>query len=363
VTRTQHVLESGLKAGLHVGAQCFVAREGAVIADIAIGSARQGVPMQPDTLMMWMSACKPVAAVAIAQLWERGALRLDDPVARHLPEFAARGKEAVTIRHLLTHTAGFRALPGDWEQQPWDRIVAAVCDMRLEKNWAPGRKAGYHVATSWYILGELVRRLDGRPFQQYIRDAIFLPIGMKDSWIGIPPEQYRAYGDRIGFLHDTSGTAPKAPIFWDTEEGAALCRPAGNGRGPVSELARFYQMLLNGGSLDGQRILSPQTVEAILAPHRVGMYDHTFRHVMDWGLGFIINSARYGNDTVPYGFGPRASDRAVGHSGHQSACAFIDREYNLVAAVICNGMPNEVRHHVRMREILEAVYDDAGISA
>ena len=186
-------------------------------------------------------------------------------------------------------------------------MIAAVCDARLETGWVPGRKAGYHVATSSYILAELVRRLDGRPYPQYVREAIFEPIGMNDSWIGMPPERYRAYGDRIGLLHDTSGAEPVADHFWDTEEGAALCRPAGNGRGPIRELGRLYQMLLNKGEWEGSRILSPQTVEAIVSPHRVGMYDHTFRHVMDWALFFIVNSARYGRDTVPYGFGPHAS--------------------------------------------------------
>ena len=120
-------------------------------------------------------------------------------------------------------------------------------------------------------------------------------------------------------------------------------------------------MLLNEGELDAARVLSPQTVEAILAPDRVGMYDHTFRHVMDWSLGFIVNSARYGRDTVPYGFGPFASDRTVGHAGHQSTIAFIDREHDLVVALICNGMPGEVRHHVRMREILTSIYQDLGL--
>jgi CubicO group peptidase (beta-lactamase class C family) len=318
--------------------------------------------MRRDTLMIWMSACKPVAAVAVSQLWERGVLDLDDPVATHIPEFATRDKEQITIRHLLTHTAGFRGIAGEWEQQPWDEVIAAVCDARQEPGWVPGRKAGYHVATSWYILAELVRRLDGRPFPQYVREAIFEPLGMHDSWIGMPPERYRAYGDRIGLMHDTSGATPKADLFWDTEPGAAMCRPAGNGRGPIRELGRFYQMLRNKGELEGTRVLSPPTVEAILAPHRVGMYDHTFRHVMDWGLGFIVNSARYGIDTVPYGFGPHASDRAVGHSGHQSTVAFIDPEHQLVVALVCNGMPGEVKHHLRTREILTALYERLGLT-
>lgn len=197
--RTRDAIATGMERGLHVGAQLFVGgRDGRVLADVAWGQARPGVPMRPDTLMIWMSATKAVAAVAVAQLWERGLLGLDDAVSRHIPAFGTRGKEAVTIRHLLTHTAGFRGLAGEWERQPWDDVIAAVCDARLEAGWEAGKKAGYHVATSWYILGELVRRLDGRPFENYVRETIFEPLGMVDSWVGMPPERYRAYGAEPG---------------------------------------------------------------------------------------------------------------------------------------------------------------------
>ncbi len=114
--------------------------------------------MGTETLIVWMSSTKPIAAVAVAQLWERGKLELDDPVVRHIPEFGSNGKEAITIRHLLTHTAGIRGIAGRWEQQPWEKIVETICAMRIEPGWEPGKKAGYHVATSWYILAEIVRR-------------------------------------------------------------------------------------------------------------------------------------------------------------------------------------------------------------
>src|SRR5207248_3099545 len=178
---------------------------------------RRGVAMQPDTLMLWLSAAKPITAVAIAQLWERGKLELDDPVARHIPEFAANGKDAITIRHILTHTAGFRAVLGKWEDQPWDGIIAAICEARPEPNWVPGEKAGYHPTTSWYILGELIQRLSGKRFQQNVRDEIFVPIGMNDTWIGMPAKRYRDYGDRIGFLHDTSKGEARPAFSSDTE--------------------------------------------------------------------------------------------------------------------------------------------------
>ena len=107
--RTTTILEEGMAAGLHIGAQVYVAHRGKSVADFAIGEARPGVAMTTDTLTLWLSACKPVGAIAIALLMERGRLGLDDPVTDFLPEFGEKGKAAVTIRHLLTHTAGLRS--------------------------------------------------------------------------------------------------------------------------------------------------------------------------------------------------------------------------------------------------------------
>jgi CubicO group peptidase (beta-lactamase class C family) len=368
LTRTAAVIRRGMAAGEHVGAQVYVSRGGEVAADFALGLARSSpdVAMRNNSLCLWMSATKPVAAVAVAQLWERGLLELDDPVAKHLPPFAARGKDAVTIRHLLTHTGGFRALAGNWEERPWDEIVAAVCDARPEPDWVPGRKAGYHLATSWYVLGELVRRLDPqrRPFERYVREMICEPLGMNDSWVGLPPERYRAYGERIAFMHETTEpAAPRSAHRSDTEAGAAACRPGSNGRGPVRELGFFYEMLLGRGQRNGSRVLSPQSVEAITAPHRVGMYDHTFRHTMDWGLGFLINSSRYGPGPAPYGYGPHASPRTFGHGGSQCCSAFADPEHQLAVAILWNGRPGEQRHDRRLRETLSALYEDLNLVA
>jgi CubicO group peptidase (beta-lactamase class C family) len=365
--RTLPVIHRGMAEGDHVGAQVYVSRGGGVVADVALGRARSApdVPMRAESLCLWLSATKPVAAVAITQLWERGLLELDDPVARHLPPFAARGKEAVTVRHLLTHTGGFRALAGNWEDRPWDEIIAAVCDARLEPDWVPGRKAGYHLATSWYVLGELVRHLDpqGRPFEQYVREMIFEPLGMNDSWVGLPSQRYRAYGERIAFTHDTTGAAaPRSPHPLDTESGAAVCRPGSGGRGPVRELGFFYEMLIGAGRRNGNRVLSPQSVEAITAPHRVGTYDHTFRHTMDWGMGFLINSSRYGPGPAPYGYGPHASPRTFGHGGSQCCSAFADPEHGLAVAIVWNGRPGEQRHDRRLRETLTALYQDLGLA-
>src|SRR5688572_27879482 len=148
----------GIDQRLQIGAQLYVSLGRETIADIAVGEARRGTPMRTDTLMLWLSSGKPITAVAIAQLWQRNRLDLDDPVARHIPEFAANGKGAITIRHLLTHTAGFRAVPGNWEDQPWDQLISTLAAARPEPNWTPGAKAGYHPTTTWYILGQIIQR-------------------------------------------------------------------------------------------------------------------------------------------------------------------------------------------------------------
>lgn len=361
--RTPALIRQGMEEGLHLGAQGFVFLDGETVADFAVGEVRPGEPLSTDTLMLWLSSGKPVAAVAVAQLWERGRMNLDDPVMRHLPAFGQNGKEPVTIRHLLTHTGGFRPPEAVWRAAPWDEILQGIYDAPLEPGWVPGRDAGYHIASSWYVLGEIVHQLDGRPYADYVREEIFLPLHMWDSWVGMPPEERHAYGNRIGTVYDTSRRDLDPLPFWTSEEALAVSRPGGNAVGPIRELGRFYEALLNRGEWQGARILRPQTVEALTARHRVGVVDKTFRHVMDWGLGFIVNSNQYGIDTVPYGFGRHASPRAFGHGGQQSSVGFADPEHGLAVALAFNGLPGEPRHNRRIREVLTALYEDLSLTS
>jgi CubicO group peptidase (beta-lactamase class C family) len=357
IPRTSAIIEQGIADGLHIGAQIFASVHGKIIADAAFGLARPGVPMTTDHLMLWLSCSKPIAAVAIGQLWERGRLDLDDRASLHVPEFAARGKEAITIRQILNHTCGFRSAALTWTAEPWEKVVTNVCAAPLETNWVPGRKAGYHLAGSWYVLGEIVRRLDGRPYEKYVREEIFLPLEMNDSWFALSPETFRDFGNRIGLLHDTTGPTPAANFIADTEAGCALCRPGASGRGPIRELGFFHEMILGKGTRNGRKILSPQTVEALIARHRCGMFDHTFKHLMDWSLGFVPDNNHYGPDT-PYGYGCHCSPRAVGHSGRQSSVGFCDPEFGLAVAMVFNGCPGDAMHTERMNKTLAALYED-----
>ncbi|HEX7165794.1 MAG TPA: serine hydrolase domain-containing protein [Acidimicrobiales bacterium] len=361
--RTHAALERGRADGYHPGAQLEVSVGGERVASIAIGEARPGVAMTTDTLVPWFSCTKAVTAAAVAQQWERGAIGLDDAVAEHVPEFAANGKEGVTVRHVLTHTGGFRhAGQGLW-REGWETAVAAVCAAQLEEGWVPGERAGYHDVSGFLVLGEVVRRVTGRPFDAYVAEEILEPLDMADSWLALTPERFAAYGSRMGVMYDTKAKASPR-VLPGYEDGSAFLHPhpSGSGVGPMRDLARFYEMLLGGGELDGQRVLSPQTVEAMTARHRTSLVDETFGTIIDWGLGLLVNSFHYRDRATPYGFGRHASRRAAGHGGRQSSLAFFDPEHAVAVAVCCNGMPGEPGNHRRTQPILNAIYEDLGLA-
>jgi CubicO group peptidase (beta-lactamase class C family) len=363
--RTGAELERGVGGGLQLGGQLYVSRDGAAVADAAFGEAKPGVAMTREHRMLWMSSTKPLAALAIAQLWERGALGLDDPVSRHLPAFAAGGKAGVTVRHLLTHTGGVRMLDVGWPALDWDAIVAKICAQRLEPRWVPGRKAGYHLASSWFVLGELVRRLDGRPFERYVREELLEPAGATDSFVGMPVELYRATRERIAPMFDVSDVpAGGVPRELDVtgEEKLVRSNPGANGCGPIRELAFLYEALRAGGERSGRRLLSAQTVEAVVARQRVGLVDQTFRAKLDWGLGVIVDSKHYGEANAPYGYGPHAGPRTFGHSGARSSTAFCDPDAGLVVALAVNGLPDDDTHRRRFERLTAAIYEDLGLA-
>lgn len=361
--RASALIEQGISDGLHLGAQCSVSIDGQIADCEAFGEARPGHSMTTETIQCWLSSVKPVTAVAVLQLVQEGEWAMDQRIAALIPEFAAGGKEGITLRHLLTHTGGFRT--GDaleWRDESWEAALARVCAAPLESGWSPGQRAGYHVEGSWYILGELLSRLTGQPFQQAIHERVFAPLDIRRGWIGMPEAVIERERPRIGglWVAKADGCAPHP--FADTEAGFRHVRPGSNGRGPIRELRRFYEDLLAGWLRDESRLLSRDMIRAMTSRQREGLVDETFRHRMDWGWGFALDNKRYGADTVPYGFGRHSSDTTFGHGGAQSSVAMADPDHALVIALAFNGMPGEPRHHRRLRTVLSALYEDLGLA-
>lgn len=335
--------------GLHPGGQIVVRRYGKTLADHAFGHARPGIAMTPDTVQLWMSAGKPLAAVAILQQVAAGRITLDTRVADVLPAFGLHGKAAITLRHLLTHTAGFRGPLNNFAPGPWEAILSRVYALKQEPGWTPGDKAGYHVASSWFVIGELVRKLDGRSFDVYVRDQVLRKVGADDSSVGLLMAEVDALGDRLAVVEpDFPGNSPDASV---------VPRPGANARGPMRDLAAFYESLLN----HDERLLPAELSKQMVARQRENLFDETFKQTVDWGWGLKLDSKRYGQQET-YGYGPHASDHTFGHSGNQCACAFADPAHGLVVAWCVNGMPGEPKHQARQNAIHKAVYEDLGLA-
>lgn len=361
LNRMRAVFERGVQTGEHTGAQVFAAVEGETVVDEAIGAVAR------DDVMLWMSAGKPLTAVAVLAEVDAGRLGLDEPVAAHLPDFGSRGKAAITLRHLLTHTGGFRAAVIDHPRASWAESVAAVNAARLEPNWTPGERGGYHVATSWYTLGALLEAATGRSASEAVQAAVSSPLGLTDTHVGMTAD---AHAELVaaGRLRTTWNTAKKPPVDegYAEERWCTSPRPGANNWGPAASLARLYRMLLEecdpAGTLDGRRVLEEATAVAMTSRQREGLRDATFRATIDWGLGVAIDSKHHGLERVPYGFGPHASASAFGHGGNQCSVGFADPAHGLAAAVVWDGMPGEAAHQQRLHATLGALCEDLGLA-
>lgn len=359
--RTIEVIEQGLQQGLHLGVQMYVSRHGEPLLDAAFGESRPGQPMLRETSQFWFSCSKPITAVAVAQMRERGRLEFSDPVSQFIPEFAQHGKENITLHHILTHTGGFRAANQVDPNASWDETLAFICATPLEPDWTPGARAAYHPIASWFLLAEIVQRLDGRPYPQYVRDEIFLPLGMTQSWLGMPVEVFKNLGHRRGAFFSVRPGERVSGAYWDTEEDSTACRPGSNARGPAYELGQFLEMLRRGGSSPSKPIIQARSIAEMTQRHRVGLYDETFQQTIDWGLGFLISTPPPPGGILSYGFGAHASSKAYGHGGMQSSIAFVDPESDLVVCWICNGLCGERLHRQRNHDFNTAIYQDLGL--
>jgi CubicO group peptidase (beta-lactamase class C family) len=350
------ILERRQADGWHRGAQCYVSIGGEAVVDVAVGESEPGRAMEPDDVMLWYSAGKPVTAVAVLQLVERGRLGLDDLVGTYVGGWG-NGKEACTVRHVLVHTGGFPM----WGDKSFDQDIphreAVERIAAAPAQWEPGTAAGYHPVTGWRILAEIVEVVDGRPLAQYVHDEVATPLGLDATFLGVPLDVQATLGSRLVPVEWRGHTVPRSnpgggvrlvPYYIDRYHNepwhVAKVEPAGGMRGPARQLAAFYESLLGYGP----PVLAPTTVEMMTKVHRWGLHDPVFAMPTPWGLGVAVD--------ISGGTGWRA----FGHDGLASSRAFADPECGLVTAVVANGLAGIVEAEQRIAEITTAVYDALG---
>ena len=335
--------------------QIYVSVAGQCLLNAGFGMAAVKQPMTESTMMLWRSAGKPLTSAVILKLCEQGRARLDTTLADVIPTTRGLVISEVTIRQLLSHTSGLPLIETGWPHCTWNDTLARIYRVGAIE---PG--SAYQPQSTWFLLGEILQRLDSgqRSFNTILTEDLLAPIGIGDVWCGLAED------------HATTLTG-RLPEFTVTERGDLdtsdysvepwLTRPSPgvNLRGPVRELGRFYEMLLNKGMNPlGQTVLQSETVANMTSSHRTGMFDDTMQHVVDLGLGLFLDSNRYGENSVPYGFGKYCSPDTFGHGGAQCAMAFCDPGHKLVVAWAANGLCREPQHQRRNRAINEAIYED-----
>lgn len=347
------LFQAEIERGIETGVQLSVSCRGQVV-DLAVGDNGDGHPMALDTFVPWTCSSKPLGALAFAQAWEAGAVDLDTPVSKVLPEFTGGGKERVRVRDLLTHAVGV-ADPvmaidtggtdlGDFAWSDIDALIwAVICDASAGP--LPGSTMVYNPVTTWFLLDRVLNTLNG----------------------GQSGDSYRGLLQRLG-LTATLGLDPDLPEHLrakvtappDEEEGlrymelaSALPLPGVGVWGHMRDLRVVGEVLLSKGLHEGVPLLRPSTVEALTATHWPGSPDRSICDTdFPYGLGIM---------TQPAIFGRRTSARTFGHAGGNTSVLLVDPLFDLVVAVYWNGRLDDVKTFARRYALVRALYDDLGL--
>ena len=330
------------------GAAAAVYHRGELVVDAWTGARdAAGSPWLEDTMAMSFSTTKGVVATTVHRLVDRGLIDYDEPVATYWPEFAEGGKEFITVRHLLSHSAGLHPLrdviSGAYEMLDWDLVCTQLA--RQTPRYEPGTRHGYHGITYGFLVGEVIRRVTGAPVHDAVETEIVKPLGLDGMSIGAPPDRR----DRVAQLLVNFGNADRAERFAQRAARLAWMRPAidtfvvpesdrlyassevldgpipaVNGCFTARSLARMYAALAGGGVLDGERFLSPQTLRRATEIQGSGV-DIVVGFPMRWRLGYHLAATTKG--IIPNGFG---------HFGYGGSGAWADPDNDLAVAFVCN---------------------------
>ena len=324
----QHLLTRYIEAEKIAGCLTLIARRGELAHLSAMGmmDRERGLPMAEDAIFRIYSMTKPITSVALMMLFERGAFQLSDPVARFIPQWAelqvmtggeypdyatAPPERPMTIRDLLSHQSGltYGFMEGPLEAGYFKHQVYQAGTMRgrdlqsmidrlaeLPLKFSPGDNWNYGVSTD--VCGYLVQEISGRRFDEYLREEIFEPLGMEDTGFYVPAEKQH----RLAANYERGADKQLRPldIFGAGEyfEEPTFLSGGGGLVSTAQDYQRFCQMLLNGGQLDGARILGPKTIELMTMNHlpdhdelsarALGTWSETANDGVGFGLGFAV---------------------------------------------------------------------------
>ena len=316
-SRVRQVLDKFIAAKDIPGAVTLVHQAGQPAETVAIGAANveSATPMTPETLFGVMSMTKPISATALMILVDEGKVSVDDPVEKYIPAFAdakttsGEPVRGLKIRHLLTHTSG---LTGD--QACVDSLEATAKMLAARPfGFQPGDKWEY--SPSMNIVGRIVEIASGKPFDEFLRERIFMPLTMNDTTFHLTDQQRRRLAALYKKCDDGTSLVP-AERWAGAGEPGAVPSPSGGLFSTAGDMDRFYQMILHGGELDGMRIVSADAVRQMTTV-QTGDLTTGFTPGNGWGLGWCVVRE-------PQGVTGMLSPGTFGHGGAYGTEAWID---------------------------------------
>ena len=298
--------EANFDEGRELGASVCATLDGETIIDLWGGWAdpEKTRPWRRDTIVDVYSTTKTLTALTALLLADRGELRFEDPVAKYWPEFAANGKQRITVAQLMSHSSGLSgwrpAVRGE-DFYDWKKVTSALAAQA--PLWPPGTASGYHVYTYGFLIGEVVRRITGQSLGSFFRREIAEPLGA-DFWIGLPASEDARVADLVPFelpasaadaqLSDVQTATlsdTRIEIEWSsTRQWRAAEIPAVNGHGNARSVAEIHALLANGGVAKGKRLVSEAGCRKALELQISGP-DLVMRGMeVRFGLGFALPS-------------------------------------------------------------------------
>lgn len=328
---------------------------GEKVVDIWAGYSDRDRRWNRDTIALSFSTGKGVASTIVHRLAERGVLGYDDPVAMYWPEFAAAGKESITIRDVLTHRTGLHKVrglvPGRLGLLDYDAVIDALAASAPDPRRLRG--PGYHAVTFGWLVAEIVSRATGKPFTDVVREEIAEPLGAEEFWYRVPAEQkpriaklfphinpggldWRVTSTVLANLGPLRGLAEAAMPdgFDELVRNPAVhdaVMPGWNGVFGARSLARMYAAIANGGVIDGTRFLQPETLEQ-MGTVQTRDRDYVLGIKLGWRLGY--HPPLLASRVQP--------TQGVGHYGVGGSGAYADPETGLALAFVTNRLGNAV---------------------
>ncbi len=352
--RLGRIIEQHIAEKRYPGAQIAVARHGKLALFRSFGDARiepARAAAEPDTLWLLYSNTKVITAAAIWLLAEDGVLTFPDRIADHVPEFARHGKGEITILQLLTHQAGFPSSAMPLAQAAWtdhELMRRLVCDFTLE--WTPGSRLHYHPLAAHWTAAVIIEAITRTDYRDFIRTRVVEPLGLgNELFVGVPDQQF----PRCAEMHepDADGRQVRRPDE-NTEAFRRAGVPGGGGFATARAMAAFYQMMVQGGRLNGTRLLSPRLVQYVTRNFTEERVDGYMGMPMHRGIG----PHSRGFTAAIRGLGTLASPQTFGHGGVGSSYCWGDPESGVSFAYLSNSRVPDPWHSRRLDIISSQVH-------